>query len=155
MKRKRTVLFLLSVLLCMVIAGCDNSKSYDDSSKISSSADSWSVNNSNQSVSNGKYSGTMKLSGYGTVWTYTADKDEEITAEYKLNVKSGKAKFALITPDKNVSVLVENENKSSEGNLVVPVRKGKNRVKLVGLNKADVEAEFKTDKGELSEISFN
>lgn len=155
MKKYRSIVIIMFLFLCLMLAGCDYTKSYDDSSKLSSSADSWSLNYSSQSIKEGVYKGTMKLSGYGTIWRYDSDKDQDVSAKYKLNVKSGKAKLILVTPDKNVSVLVENEKKSTDGSIDIPVKKGKNMVKLVGYDSADVEVEFTSNKGELSGISFN
>lgn len=155
MKKSKALVLIMSLLLCLLLAGCDYTKSYDDSSKLSSSADSWSLNNSSQSIKDGVYKGTMRISGYGSIWKYDSDKDGTVSAKYKLNVKTGKAKLILVTPDKNVSVLVENDKKSTDGSLDIPVKKGKNIVKLVGYDKADVEVEFSATDGKLQDISTN
>ncbi|MCW6060831.1 hypothetical protein LAV35_10680 [Clostridium sporogenes] len=77
---------------------------------------------------------------------------------YILSVKSGKAKIVLISPANTVVNLVENTDKATmkgTTSLTLPIKKGNNRIKLVGYKKADIDIELHIEKGTFEKISFN
>ncbi len=100
----------------------------------------------------------MKLSGSGTIWAYESSSDFDLKVPYILSVKSGKAKIVLISPDNTVVNLVENTDKATmkeTTSLTLPIKKGNNRIKLVGYKKADIDIELHIEKGTFEKISFN
>lgn len=95
------------------------------------------------------------MEGMDTVWKYEASEDTEVTFEWKLNVSSGKAKFVLIDPDGNLSTLVECKAESGgeqDGTETFEMKKGENRVKLVGAEKTSLEYEFTADEGNVQTL---
>ena len=130
---------------------------YNDDSKIANDSDTFGLDESDETIEEGVYKGKLKFSGSITIWTYESNEDFELQVPYTLSVKSGKAKIVLISPDNTVNTLVENTNKSSvegEAILTVPIKKGVNRIKLVGYKKADIDVELNIEKGTFHEINF-
>lgn len=104
------------------------------------------------------YKGKLKLSGSGTIWTYESSSDINLKVPYLLSVKSGKAKIVLISPDNTIVNLVENTDKATmkgTTSLTLPIKKGENRIKLVGYKKADINVELHIEKGTFEKISFD
>ena len=96
-----------------------------------------------------------KMEGMDTIWKYEASEDTEVTFTWKLNVSSGKAKFVLIDPDGNLSTLVECKAESGgeqDGTETFEMKKGENRVKLVGAEKTSLEYEFTADEGNVQTL---
>lgn len=152
--KKRKILVIMTIIMISLLIGCGDNfmdRVYNDDSKIANEYDTFSLDESDETIEEGVYKGKFKLSGSGTIWTYESDEDFDLQAPYILSVKSGKAKIVLISPDNTVVTLVENTAKSTvEGNtaLTVPIKKGINRIKLVGYKKADIELELHIEKGE-------
>ena len=146
--KKRIVLMVISLMIISLLIGCSNNSInalYDDNSKIAKSHDSFGLNNSNETIESGVYTGKLKLTGFGTIWKYESSEDFDLDAPYTLSVKSGKAKIFVISPDNTVINLVENiPNSTMEEttSLTIPIKKGTNRIKLVGYKKADINIEF-------------
>ncbi len=82
-----------------------------------------------------------KMTGADVIWKYTADADISRQMQYTFQVTKGKAKLILITPDNNVTTLVEqdsaavNDPESSESDfehtIDLALKKGKNQIKIV------------------------
>lgn len=156
--KKRKILVIITIIMISLLIGCGDNfmdRVYNDDSKIANDSDTLGLDESDETIEEGVYNGKLKLSGSGTIWTYESDEDFDLQVLYTLSVKSGKAKIALISPDNTVVTLVENTAKSSaEGNtaLTIPIKKGINRIKLVGYKKADIELELHIEKGTFKSI---
>ncbi|WP_454054640.1 50S ribosomal protein L7ae [Clostridium sp. Marseille-Q7071] len=157
--KKRKILVIITIIMINLLIGCGKNnfmdRVYNDDSKIANDSDTFELDKSDETIEEGVYKGKVKLSGSGTIWTYESDEDFDLQVPYILSVKSGKAKIVLISPDNTVVTLVENTAKSSvEGNttLTIPIKKGINRIKLVGYKKADIELELHIEKGTFKSI---
>ena len=151
---KRTVLMIITMMSVSLLVGCGSNmmnKIYNDNSKIADESDTYGVDDSEETIESGNYKGKMKLSGSLTIWKYESSEDFDLEVPYTLSVKSQKAKIVLISPDNTVVTLVENTDKATiEGKttIAVPIKKGTNRIKLVGYDKADIDVELHIDQGE-------
>ncbi|WP_032122963.1 hypothetical protein [Clostridium amazonitimonense] len=158
--KKRMVLITMTIMIISLLMGCGNNimdKVYNNNSKIANESDSFGLDKSEETVKEERYKGKLKLSGSGTIWTYESDEDFDLQIPYTLSVKSGKAKIVLISPDNTVVTLVENTAKANvEGKTTItaPIKKGTNRIKLIGYEKADIDVELNIDKGTFKKISF-
>jgi len=158
--KKRIVFIAITIMLISVLIGCGNNamdKVYNDNSKIASVSDTFGLDESKETIESGIYKGRLKLSGSGTIWNYESSSDIDLKVPYILSVKSGKAKIVLISPDNTVINLVENTDKSTmkgTASLTVPIKKGNNRIKVVGYEKADIDIELHIEKGTFKKISF-
>ncbi|AKA68856.1 hypothetical protein [Clostridium scatologenes] len=151
-KRERTLIATVAMVISL-LAGCSNdvaNKVYDDNSKICKEYDTFGMDNSNEKVEQGVYKANLKISGDTTIWEYKSDKDFDLKVPYNLYVKSGKGKIVLISPDNKVTTLVEKSSKAGNGgkeSMMLSIKKGNNRIKLVGYKKADMNVEIHLDKG--------
>lgn len=158
--RKKIILISITVMIISLFIGCSNNtmdKIYDDNNKIANIYDSFSLDKSVEKIESGTYKGNLKLSGSMTIWTYDSSEDFDLQVPYTLSVKSGKAKIVLVSPDNTVVNLVENTDKSTvEGktSLTVPIKKGKNRIRVVGYKKADINLELQIDKGTFNKVEL-
>lgn len=156
--KKRKILVIITIIMINLLIGCGDNfmdRVYNNDIKIANDSDTFGLDKSDETIEEGVYKGKVKLSGSGTIWTYESNEDFDLQVPYTLSVKSGKAKIVLISPDNTVVTLVENTAKSSvEGNttLTIPIKKGINRIKLVGYKKADIELELHIEKGTFKSI---
>ncbi|NFL78782.1 50S ribosomal protein L7ae [Clostridium sporogenes] len=158
---KKIIAFIaMATITISLLVGCNNNmdKIYNDNSKIATEYDTFGLDKSDETIESGIYKGQLKLSGSGTIWTYESSSDINLKVPYLLSVKSGKAKIVLISPDNKVVNLVENTDKATmkeSTSLTLPIKKGKNRIKLVGYKKADIDIELHIEKGKFKKISFD
>lgn len=158
--KKRIVLITMSIMIISLLVGCMNTttnKVYNDNNKIASVSDTFGLDESNETIESGIYKGKFKLSGSGTIWTYESSTDFDLQIPYTLLVKSEKAKIVLISPDNTVVNLLENTSDFTiEGatSVTAPIKKGNNRIKVVGYEKADIDIELHIDTGTFQKISF-
>jgi hypothetical protein len=150
----------MTIMLISLMLGCGNNamdKVYNDNSKIASESNTFGLDESEQTIESGTYKAKLKLSGSGTIWEYESDSDVDREVPYILSVKSGKAKIVLISPDNAVTNLVENTDKATMNEtttITVPIKKGNNRIKVVGYKKADIEIELYIEQGTFRNIGF-
>ncbi|APC42691.1 50S ribosomal protein L7ae [Clostridium estertheticum subsp. estertheticum] len=158
--KKGIVLLTMTIIMISLFIGCGNntmSKIYNDDSKIANVSDTFGLDESEETIESGIYKGKLKLSGSGTIWAYESSTDFDLQVPYTLSINGGKAKIVLISPDNKVVNLVENTAKATikgETVLTVPIKKGNNRIKVVGYEKADINIELQIDKGTFKKISF-
>ena len=129
---------------------------YENDRGIAGDSNSYNLTNYTGSQEGNTVSGSAeKMEGMDTVWKYEASEDTEVTFTWKLNVSSGKAKFVLIDPDGNLSTLAECKAESGgeqENSGTFEIKKGENRVKLVGAEKTSLEYEFTADEGDVQTL---
>ena len=158
--KKRIVILTMTIIMISLFTGCGNNamnKIYYDNSKIAKVSDTFSLDESKEIIESGIYKGKLRLSGSGTIWAYESSTDIDLQVPYTLSVNSGKAKIVLITPDNTVVDLVENTDKANikgPTSITVPIKKGNNRIKVIGYKKADIDIELHIDKGTFTKISF-
>ena len=151
----------MTIMIISLFIGCgystdqfSNDKIYNENSVL----DSFNIlDESMETISSGIYKGRLILSGSATIWTYESSSDFDLKVPYSFSVKSGKAKIVLVSPDNTFVNLIESTDKSTiEGttSLTIPIKKGNNRIKLVGYKKADIDIELHIEKGTFSKISF-
>jgi len=156
--KKRIVLLTMIIMMISLFIGCGNNtmnKIYNDDSKIANVSDTFGLDESKETIESGIYKGKLKLSGSGTVWEYKSSTDFDLQVPYTLSVDSEKAKIVLISPDNTVVNLVENTDKATQNgatSLTVPIKKGNNRIKVVGYEKADIDIELHIAKGTFKKI---
>jgi len=158
---KRIVLILMMSIISSLFMSCNNSSVdniYYDNSEIAKEYDTFSLYDSDeQIVKEGSYRGNLKLSGSGTIWKYVSDKDTDLQVLYNLVVKDGNAKVVLISPDNNVVTITDNEEQITLDRMTsinVPIKKGTNRIKIVGYKNPNIKLELHIDKGEFRKIDL-
>jgi hypothetical protein len=164
MKSKKSIILIVTLIIVTVgvinFIGVGNNKMnkiYNDNSIIADKADCWGIDESEQTAELGMYKGKLKLSGCGTIWKYESSEEFDLKVPYTLLVKSQKAKIVLVSPDNTVTTLIENTNKSTVNGsttITVPIKKGINRIKLVGYKKSEIEVELHIDKGTFEKINL-
>ncbi|WP_425448861.1 hypothetical protein [Dethiothermospora halolimnae] len=157
--RKKIVSIVILIVVITLVIGCNDEtgKVYSDENEISAKYDTFSLDEDSETIEQGKYKGTFKLSGMGTIWKYQSDDDINLEVPYKFSVQKGKAKLVLISPDDTIVNLIEITNSSSEKkekSLTLPIKKGLNRMKVVGHDKASIDMEIQIDKGSFKKIGF-
>lgn len=148
------------IISTLVISGCSiNMKSvYSNSSKISSNTNTFNLNDENQTIDEQGYVGKIKFEGMDTVWTYNAEKNEEVEISYLLSVAKGKAKLVLIKPNGDLETIIENKDNTQPtdmNSIKLSLTEGENRIKLVAQDNAQIELKINTSKGELSKVGFD
>lgn len=132
--------FLLTALCASILslAGCSGlgANAYNNEKSIASDVNSYNLNNVTQTSDGGTFSAQVgNMEGMETIWNYGAENETSAEFSYDIILYSGKLKLALISPDKEVTTLVEldSENNttnsasaaqdiSSEGNSAVPAQ---------------------------------
>ena len=150
---KRIVLIFLVCLLAGFSFGRDNNDTYNDDAKIASSGDSSSTASSSVLVLGDDYKQTAVITGTRTIWRYKTDHDVDITISYLLSVtEGGKAKLVLISPDDKVTILIENADNTVYDEMktkTISLKKGLNRIKIVGYEKPKFELKLHIEEGRL------
>lgn len=125
---------------------------YNHEKMMAHENDYCGINEGRIIVNEGKYSADLKFSGSLTVWSYESSKDEELVIPYTLDLISGKAKLVLISPDNSVVNLIENTEEEvdcgGETTIKISLKRGINRIKLIGYRKSEVQLYLWCDKGE-------
>lgn len=150
---KKIIAVLLLIALLLSVPGCDLSAIYDDDARIAKTGDSSSTSGTRKSLG-GNYSQTGKITGSRTIWRYNAGSDGEVTITFRLSVTDGgKAKLVLISPDDEVFIILENADHTvytESQTQTLQVKKGLNRIKIVGYDAPRIDFEFHADAGHLT-----
>jgi hypothetical protein len=92
------------------------------------------------------------MTGSRTLWRYHADSDAKATLSYSFSVTAGgKAKLVLVTPDGEVIMLAENTGNAENSEMqtqTVSLKKGRNRIKIVGHDYPEFELRLSIDAGQ-------
>lgn len=152
---------IITIIVTMMLAGCSaNSMAsiYNDNDKIASNSNSFNLDLNEQFIDGDKFSGSVKkFEGMDTIWSYEANEDMTIDMDYLLNVKSGKVKLVLINPDNSVTDLIERSSEASIDDYAtnsLGLKKGLNRIKMVGGKDTSVDFEITILKGEFNELGL-
>lgn len=154
MKRLFSV-FAVLLCICMLFAGCDNDfaeKEYNDNAKIVESADRYAKTVSTFKKSNDNFSlEAGKFDGRETLWQKTLKTEEEIEFEVSLKLNEGTAKLVYIDNDNNVSIVAECSSETSKEQSKtekLTLKKGKNRLKIVGKGCKNLSLKFEIKTAE-------
>lgn len=145
------------ILISLLLTGCWMNSLYYNESKISSDTNSFNLNKAEQTIENQKYVGVIEFEGMDTIWTYDTEENKDIEISYLLSVSKGKAKLVLIDPKNNVKVLAENFDNTIQNEMEtiqLSLEKGKNRIKLVAADKAQIHLELGINEGNLHKVGF-
>jgi uncharacterized protein YxeA len=112
---------------------------YDNNNKITSIADSYAYRNRIGKNKNNETNLSFQLSGMETLWEIKSDNESSILVDYFSQIQKGKLKLVIIQPDDSVQTIFEG---SGEEKVEVLLKKGSNRIKVVGKN-AKGEINFK------------
>lgn len=155
LSKKIAGVLLLTVLSIAPLTGCNNyeiNQWYNNDSKIAKDTDRYAIDTGNRSAEKGIYKGDMTLTGTLTVWEYTAEADEILEVPYNFTVSKGNVKLVHISEDKTVTTMLEKTEKGTaiapKGTISIPLKKGLNRLKLVGRHAATHSIELNIQKGE-------
>lgn len=131
------------------MAGCSKVNTYqkeiyNDNSKISSQADSYSfvkrigsTKNNEASISFGTFNGVE------TIWGIDSEAAGNVSLDYNGEITNGKFKVVLVTPDNEVIKVFESSDNKS---LTIDLNKGQSKIKIVGNDaKGKVQLFIKTD----------
>jgi len=153
---KRIIAMFILCLTVISLSGCGNlNYAYDNNATIVKSGDSSSTSGAGSTkIGNQLSVSTATMTGSRTLWRYNADSDVDVTFSYSLSVTAGgKAKLVLITPDNEVTILTENINKTTNSEMqsqTISLKKGNNRIKVVGYDAPKFDLKLSVDVGSLS-----
>ncbi|KNF07628.1 hypothetical protein CLPU_14c00460 [Gottschalkia purinilytica] len=157
----KRLIITFCIFATLLFTGCRlnyMSSLYSKDNKISSDTNSFSLNKEEQSMDDQEYIGKLEFEGMDTIWKYNAENDMKIKLSYLLSVNKGKAKLVLIDPTGKVETLIENKDSNTQKNIetiMISLKKGKNRIKLVASNKAQIELKLNVNVGDLNKIGFD
>lgn len=159
MNNRSLKVFSAAMMVSLLTTGCimnSGDRVYDSEKELAGNYSSYNLTQSASSVSDNSLTGAaLKMEGMGTVWRFDAEEETEVTITYMLDVSSGKAKLVLISPDDEVTTLVEYTEETSDGEEHIEtftVSAGENRIKLVAGRGTEIDYQIAADQGEM--ISF-
>ena len=151
-KRLQAALLCICILL---LPGCSAdafNRAYNDDTIIAGGADSKLALTSIGGWSGDEYTLRATMTGTQTIWSYSATEDCELPISVLLSVaEGGKAKLGLVSPDDVVTTIVENTDNTVEEEpteITLSLKKGQNRIKLVGYDAPKLELMLIAAKGD-------
>ena len=141
--------------LCTGYTSKDIGDVYIEDEKIISERDTYSLHKEEQCVEGQVYTGQLEFEGMDTLWDYEARENMEVGVSYSLSVSQGKAKLVYVGPDNQSCIIVENKDKVTNTSLdetVLQVKKGRNRIKLVAMDRAQIDLQVKVSEGTLNTL---
>ena len=158
--RKMKNRFVL-IFLAFLLTGCSGKNValiYDDDNIISSNSNNFNLDIEEQRIDGEKFLAIInKMEGMDTIWSYESDEDKELDIKYLLNVNSGKFKLVLISPDNDITNIIERTKESEIKNYAtnnIKIKKGLNRIKLVAAKKSKGEFDIKISNGNFKELGI-
>lgn len=155
---KRKYISIL-LLVAMLVTGCSNNdipSIYNSDIKISSITNSYNLVNATQIIEGDKFTGEVeKFEGMDTIWTYEATDDMVLEITYLLNAVKGKVKLVLISPDGSLTNVIERSDYGTftdYATSTIPIKKGTNRLKMVGSKDCSVQFELTIPCGKFKEL---
>lgn len=142
----KIITYVMIGLLCIALMGCSNGfakKEYNATDKIAETQDRYAKENSVFNPVDHGYSLKMgAFDGRETLWEQTLDRDKDIELKIKLCLGEGTVKIVHIDEDEDVSTIMEctqNEGKAESVSKSVSLKKGYNRIKIVGYGCKEVD----------------
>lgn len=157
----KKIYIIVIIMISMLLIGCSNNymtSIYDNNEKISSDANSFNLDINEQSIEGQQFKAQIKkIEGMDTIWSYESDEDKILDITYLINVKSGKLKLVLISPDNSVNEIIEQTKKSDMMNTStnsLDIKKGLNRIKIVGDKHTSVDLDIKITQGDFEKLGM-
>ncbi|AEB76386.1 hypothetical protein [Clostridium botulinum] len=153
--KKILVVISSMIITLLIVCNCDVTNNVYNN-KIANQYDSFRIDEIHENIEPGIYSCRLKLSGSLTIWEYKSDKNLNLEISYILSVKCGKAKIVLISSDNKVITIVQNTDRliqENKMNVNIPIKKGINRIKVVGYHKADIDMELQIKEGKFKNLN--
>lgn len=126
---------------------------YDDAEKLANPYNNYKMEGMEQKIDGNRMSGKFdKMEGMIRFWEMDADKEMAVNITYRLKVNAGKAKLVFIYPDDTIETIVECNGPSGDYDYVsvgLSLKKGLNRIKLVGGMGTTLEYEVMVSDGSL------
>ena len=158
MKRKYTGILLLVAIL---VTGCTSNyitSIYDSDEQISSISNTYNLINVTQAIEGEKFTGEIeKFEGMDTIWSYEATEDMELEITYLLNAMKGRVKLVLISPDGSLTNVIERSDNATftdYATSIMQIKKGTNRLKMVGGKGCSIEFEITIPCGKFQQLGM-
>lgn len=142
----KKVSFILVVLLCVFLTGCNNEfakEDYNSDAAIANTSDHYAKESSVFNQYGEKYVLMVsKFDGRETLWSDTFRTDRDMDIEFSLRLSNGQAKVVHVDEDGNVTTILEcMPETSTDGSVTetVSMKQGENRLKIVGYDCEDME----------------
>ncbi len=132
---KNYIILIMVILFTMTITGCSSVLNYqrsifNEESKIIKSGDSHSYKDRIGSVREDEIDIKFSsFSGTDTIWKVLVEEDVDIVLDFKSVIDKGEFKVVLITPNDEIVNII---NGTEERRQTILLKKGTNRIKLVG-----------------------
>lgn len=146
---KRASRYLLVLFICVMLTGCNNvfaQKEYNTIDKIAETEDRYATESYIFSPIDGGYSLVVaKFDGRETLWTKALEDNKDIEIKIKLSLSEGTVKVVHIDEDGGVITIIEYTGDNSTDGYVsktVSLKKGLNRIKIVGYGCRDIDLEL-------------
>lgn len=143
---KRAGRYLVVLFMCAMLTGCSNGfaqKEYNAINKIAEKEDRYAKENSVFNPIDGGYSLVVaKFDGRETLWAKALENNKDTEIKIKLSLSEGIAKLVHIDEDGGVITIIEcTGDNSTDGYIskTVSLKKGLNRIKIVGYSNIDLE----------------
>lgn len=138
------VLALVSCLSGCSHAGLAQENDYTNKDKITSAYNQYNYQLRDGTITETEADFTFDFTGTDRLWTITAQEDTEIKCLYEAQITDGKFKMVLITPEKNISSVLEG---SSAATVILKLHEGENVVKIVGYQaKGSIDIAFPNER---------
>lgn len=164
----------LILMLCLIMVTCtgcisiskisndltgefDVNSIYSDNEKIAEDHSSYNMFQATQNISNTSYEAAFELEGMLKIWEYDAEANEKIDISYMLSTTTGKAKLVLIEPDAEVRTIIEDVSNITQTEMessTFSLKEGKNIIKLVAYNQANLNFKVEINAGEFSRTIY-
>lgn len=147
--KKRLGIILMLFLTIGCLGGCISGveQIYSDDEKKTADSDTYGLDFEETVQKDNTYTGKLKISGTYSLWEFACDEDQDVTISYQFEVESEKGKLVLISPHNKVEVITSGESTDELKTKTLSLKKGKNRMKVVGKDKAEISFKLVTDKG--------
>ena len=154
MKKRLTACTLLLVCLLMGCSGVANI--YDDNSRIASDTNTFNLDAIEQEIQGTTFSASVeRMEGMDTVWTMESAETTDIDIAYDITSYSGKVKLVLISPDGELTTLVEcTSDTNSSDNTTLSLQQGEYRIKLVAGENTKFDISLSVTDGTLHELGL-
>lgn len=145
----KKLVFVLAGILCLLMAGCSNEfakQEYDSNNKIVQAEDRYAKESSVFNSIDGGYSLTAsKFDGRETLWSDILEENQDVEIDFSFSLSKGQAKIVYIDDEGNVITVIECTPETTTDGYVskaVSLKKGQNRLKIVGYDCEDIEVEM-------------
>ena len=164
----RRFILVFGVALFLSFVGCNGgmqslysddemSKVYEDKEELLDEGDTISINKDETIIDDLEYTRFLEIEGVQTIWNCDVREGVEVKLEYELDVKNGWAKIIFVDSNGKITKIAETNGitkDSKKGDSLLKLTKGKNRIRVVGKDRAKLELEANIEAGVWSDGSI-